>query len=565
MRWFLRVVTGVLLVGCSSAGGDGVDDGGPRVGDLGVAGDFAPPGDGAAADEGLASDAATPDDATLGADGRTPDGGAPVADGATTDAVESGDAATDGPAPDDSPPDAAPGGPYLTVAGTFNEWDPAAADARLPGDGATFAGEVELPFGEVELKFAQDGAWDVNYGAADDAAHAPRSGGLVDDGGNIRVVVPVAGPWRFEVDVPERRFALGFAGDAGPAQQALLDGIAAGVAPDIEAPVVAGGDVVFFSASPRGLAADFQAWEAAPMVATGGDMTYAARSLEPASLYHYKLADGERWHDDPQNPHVAWDTIERPGVGAFNSVVYTDGYVDGIGRLERFRFTSERLDDTREVYVWLSPRWVEGDASAPALYVHDGNESITRGHFDLALHQVYEAGSIPPMAVVFIALPDQDVRLAQYTFGDEGALGDEYADAVALELVPVVEARYPRLEAHPDWRGIIGASLGGLVSFHAAWRHPAVWHRLGGQSSSFFWADDEMIDRWGGGEVRAGLRIYLDSGSPADNHDVTVLMVEALQAAGYEDLRHVVDEGAVHDWVPWGQRFGAAVAWLFPR
>ncbi len=559
MRSVFLVLLGVLFVGCSSAGdgGDGGDD--PRLGEAGVGRDMAEAGDATVPDATPSTDdSATPTDSFVEDVPRLVDG--PVAlDTAVSDAAQ------DGQAPDVDAPDAWAGGPYLTVAGTFNEWDLAAADARLAGDGNAFAGEVELPFGEIELKFAVDGAWDVNYGAGDEAAHAPRSSGLLADGPNIRVAVPVAGRWRFEVDVAEERFALTFAGEASAAQQALLDGIEAGVAPDIEAPVVAGGDVVFFSPVLAGIGADFQDWEAAAMVPTGGEMVYAPRALEPASLYHYKLIEGDVWHDDPRNPHVAWDSIERPGLGDFNSVVYTEGYIDEIGRLERFRFASETLGNTRDVFVWLSPRWIEGDASAPALYVHDGNESITRGHFDLALHQAYEAQLIAPIAVVFIALADQDLRFAEYTYSEAGGLADEYADAVALELVPIIEARYPRIEAHPDWRGITGASLGGLVSFHAAWRHPAVWHRIGGQSSSFFWADNEMISRWGDGELREGLRFYLDSGSPADNHDVTVLMVDALRDRGYLDLRHVVDEGAVHDWIPWGERFGAAVAWLFPR
>lgn len=450
-------------------------------------------------------------------------------------------------------PDAEVGGPFYTVAGTFNDWDPAAADARLRLRGNRYVGEVELPFGPVEFKFAADGNWDLNFGAADDAGHAPRDQPLVDDGPNLIAEIPVAGPWRFELNPGFRSFTMEFVGEATDGQQALLDAIADGRAPDIESPVVVGGEVVFFHRRTAGLTGDFQDWEAGPMVSTSGPMVYATRTFERGARHEYKLVDGERWFADPSNPNVAWDGIPNPGVGAFNSVLYTEGYAHEVGRLERFRWQSARLNDERDVYVFLPPGF-EALEALPSLYVHDGNESITRSRMDLALGNAGIA-----VLGVFVALPNQNLRIAQYTYGEPESRGDAYVDALATELVPLVEARYPTVAGR---RGIIGASLGGLISLHAAWRHPAVWTHIGSQSGSFFWAENEMVTRWTGAERHPDIDFYLDSGSPEDNHDVTILLRDALQATGYE-VHHVVEEGAQHEWAAWGGRFAAAVAWMF--
>jgi hypothetical protein len=59
------------------------------------------------------------------------------------------------------------------------------------------------------------------------------------------------------------------------------------------------------------------------------------------------------------------------------------------------------------------------------------------------------------------------------------------------------------------------------------------------------------------------LRIYLDSGCPNDNCDVTEQMTSVLMAQSY-DFRHVEQQGAQHDWSYWKGRFAGALAFLFP-
>ncbi len=65
----------------------------------------------------------------------------------------------------------APTGSRVSVAGTFNQWDPEALPlADHNGDGV-FRGRLELAPGAYEYKFVVDGAWILDEGNPDFAAN----------------------------------------------------------------------------------------------------------------------------------------------------------------------------------------------------------------------------------------------------------------------------------------------------------------------------------------------------------------------------------------------------------
>ncbi|MFU8803391.1 MAG: hypothetical protein ACNA8W_06255 [Bradymonadaceae bacterium] len=83
----------------------------------------------------------------------------------------------------------------------------------------------------------------------------------------------------------------------------------------------------------------------------------------------------------------------------------------------------------------------------------------------------------------------------------------------------------------------------------------------GGMSSSFFWADEhifDILDERGCQDVE----FYLDSGSPADNYQITLQMRDRLNALGCEHT-HLVEEGGLHEWSYWhGRVHGLLEAFL---
>lgn len=279
------------------------------------------------------------------------------------------------------------------------------------------------------------------------------------------------------------------------------------------------------------------------------------RFISVSEGYHeYKVVfnDGAAWFTDLGNRHIKWDGINTNSTGGFNSVLRPELRPANQGRMVWWpEVSSSELSNAREVYIHLPPGYDEAPARRyPTLYVHDGNESIVRSQ----LHEIADAWSAGDKAIIlaFVALPTQNVRIAEYTMGTADARGDQYARFIAQTLVPKVDAQL-RTQAQAKARGLVGASLGGLISYWIAINYPSIFEYTAGMSSSFWWEDDLIIKDL---ELRGcqGLRYYLDSGSPADNSVSTRLMRDLLMRLGCT-VRHLEEPGGQHDWSYWRGRF----------
>lgn len=286
------------------------------------------------------------------------------------------------------------------------------------------------------------------------------------------------------------------------------------------------------------------------------------RTSDDAHLYKLVYGQGSSWRTDPTNRNVQWDGIVKDGVGDFNSVIGVASSPSTTGRMVWWPdVESPELNNTRAVYVHLPPGYdASSGALYPSLYVHDGNESITRAQF----HEVADAWSQEQgnqgIVMVFVALASQDDRMREYTMGAQDTQGDAYTDFLANTLVPAVELNV-RARPRAQSRGLLGASLGGLISFWGALRYPTIFEYTGGMSSSFFWEQDFMLT-----QVQArgcqGLRYYIDSGEPRDNADVTRLMRDVLTQKGCE-FEHIEQPNGRHEWSFWKARLPNALRMFY--
>ena len=273
----------------------------------------------------------------------------------------------------------------------------------------------------------------------------------------------------------------------------------------------------------------------------------------PAGRSAYKLVygDGAAWFTDPSNPNISWDGVEGAGVGDFNSVL-TRG-VRGPRLVQVPGVYSPELDNRRDLYVLLPAAYGDDPGRRfPSLYLHDGNESLSRSQLDDVASGWIGDDPSRALILVFAHLPSQDVRLAEYTFGTPDSRGDDYSAFFARTLVPLVDASF-RTRADPGARGVAGASLGGLISYRIATQYPGVFEYAAGMSSSFWWEDRLMVD-----ELRLlgcqSQTFYLDSGAPGDGVEGTRAMRDALVDLGCTHT-HVEEPDASHDWFYWKRRF----------
>jgi enterochelin esterase family protein len=330
------------------------------------------------------------------------------------------------------------------------------------------------------------------------------------------------------------------------------------------------------------VAGAFNEWSntATPLVQVRDTDLYLAEVDVPRTgPQPYKLFKGEAYFPDPLARHVEWDGLNLQDVGSFNSLVYP-GLQDATkGRLTAwYGVPATELGDRRDVFVY-TPAAYDGPQcpSLPVMYFHDGNESLTRESFAQAADSHYAASPRDAAVLVFVALPNQNVRLAQYTFPPKKdpewptPTGDAYLDFIRDDLMPRVETSF-RVRTGPEHTGIAGASLGGLISVYAGFQMPEKFGFVGCQSGSLFWPHDGEVDRDDGNAmiVRAGqdpvlpLRFYVDHGSPTagctrddepggDDCQSSLDFVRTLKSRGYT-VAHWNEPGAAHDWFYWKKR-----------
>jgi len=242
-------------------------------------------------------------------------------------------------------------------------------------------------------------------------------------------------------------------------------------------------------------------------------------------------------------------------------------FADTHGSLSPHFQVGSRNGAVYEVRVYLPPGYDENTLKRyPTLYAHDGanvfqpEEAFGRVPWDLdATSDLLDTMSVIDKVIV-VAVHARD-RNRDYT-----APGyDGYARFVAEDLVPRIDASFRTL-AEARHRATLGSSLGGVVALHLAWSRPDVFGKAACLSSSFGYGDD-LLARVARDERRA-LRLYLDSGWPADNFEPTRRMAQLLVQRGFElgrDLLYFAFPLALHSERYWAARVHLPFQYLFGR
>ena len=182
-------------------------------------------------------------------------------------------------------------------------------------------------------------------------------------------------------------------------------------------------------------------------------------------------------------------------------------------------FEMPQLQRSRRVWLYLPPGYDAPGNTAryPVLYMHDGQNV-----FDAATSYVGEWGvdeTLDSLAAAGVTAPivvavdhGGERRLDEYspwrneTFrwpGSDpdapaapgpgpGGEGEAYVEFLTTTLKPTIDARFRTLPGR-ETTGILGSSMGGLISLYAALRHPDVFGRVGVFSPAF-WFAPEMYD-----------------------------------------------------------------------
>jgi len=250
-----------------------------------------------------------------------------------------------------------------------------------------------------------------------------------------------------------------------------------------------------------------------------------------------------------------------------------------VGNIRYLRKVPSRfLPRKRDIIVWLPPDYEENPKKRyPVLYMHDGQNLFEAStafggvewRVDETANQLINTGQMDETIVVGIDNAGGN-RIWEYTpccdpsYGGGGA--DVYESFIIQTVKPYVDQSYRTLSGNRN-SAIMGSSLGGLVSFYIGRRHPEVFARLGGLSSSFWWNNQMLPRDVEVSTIKVPVGIYIDAGTNNDGLTDTTRMKNALVADGYvqgQDLSYYVAQGASHNESSWAARLHIPLTYLFP-
>lgn len=371
-------------------------------------------------------------------------------------------------------------------------------------------------------------------------------------------------------------------GQGGGAAALALDDVLAALRADLEGARLAysrshgfplpveldDGTSAFLVVSTLGLpsvAGDFDGWAGTPLT---GDQGFSWAALEMAPGDGYKLTDQVEFVPDDWSRAYRYDD--------FGELSLVHPAPASPPHLERFFAIEGAGLGPRTVRVW-----VPSEPPTHVLYAHDGQNLFDPGAF-FGGWKLDE--SVPP-AMLVVAIDNTPARMDEYTHvpdvigGDTmGGQGDAYASLLEGTVRPLVADVY----GEPQKAGLLGSSLGGLISLHVADRNPEGYVFAASLSGTLGWGsigdgvhNETLIERFAS-TPKVPVVLYLDSGGGGatcedadgdglhdddleadDNYCETLQMLDAVVGAGWTlegDVFHWHEPGAPHNEAAWAAR-----------
>ncbi|TCI64337.1 alpha/beta hydrolase [Exiguobacterium sp. SH3S1] len=256
--------------------------------------------------------------------------------------------------------------------------------------------------------------------------------------------------------------------------------------------------------------------------------------------------------------------------------------------IETRQVTITPFERERTVRIYTPNDYELTDKRYSVLYMHDGQNAFDDA--DASYNMSWRVGeyldaSKRDLIVVAIDSAPGEMRLDEYgpwenpfvgetLYGRDmtlGGQGSAYIEYVAQELKPMIDAEY---RTKPDETGMIGSSMGGLISIYAACVYPDVFQRVASLSSAFWFNQTELEQLIESSDLTGIERLYMDVGrkeveQPSEDGPTNEMYLESSERV-YALLRDKVDhlrfeaiEEGVHNELAWRERFPMVVSYLF--
>lgn len=250
--------------------------------------------------------------------------------------------------------------------------------------------------------------------------------------------------------------------------------------------------------------------------------------------------------------------------------------------------TSPHLGRARHISVYLPPSLAaarsangsgpESSRRYPVIYFHDGQNMfdertsyVGEWHADETLDALAKDG----IEAIAVAVPNAgDERMDEYspwrgrgTPGRRlvGGKGNEYLEWLVEVVKPLIDKSFPTRTDRAG-TGVLGSSLGGLISLYALAKYPETFGMVGAMSPTLRWHNYSITKLYQEQDIPK-TRIHLDMGG-REHRGLTIdarRMRDVLLAKGWVegvDLSYVEDRYAHHHEDAWSRRLPDALRFL---
>lgn len=237
-------------------------------------------------------------------------------------------------------------------------------------------------------------------------------------------------------------------------------------------------------------------------------------------------------------------------------------------------FFMPQLGRSRRVRLLLPLDYDNTSIDYPVLYMHDGQNLFSASESFAGEWEVDEAlanfESEGYSGAIVVAIDNGGgLRIDEYTpwanpeYG--GGEGSDYIEFIVNTLKPYVDEHYRTLSDREN-TGIMGSSLGGLISHYAGVKYPNVFSKVGVFSPSFWFTNDIYTFTEAQGHNEAQKFYFLGGGQESATLEADIdSMISTMEDVGSQSDEikfKFVPNGEHSEWF-WAQEFPEAFEWLF--
>ncbi len=240
-------------------------------------------------------------------------------------------------------------------------------------------------------------------------------------------------------------------------------------------------------------------------------------------------------------------------------------------RIDSWEIQSYYLNRKVKIWTYLPPSYAYTQERLPVLYMHDGQnlfeDSLSYAgewKVDESLDSLYyKTGK----QLVVIGIENGgDKRIEELSPNSHpqygGGQAASYLKFLKFELVPKAEQKY-NIAQNPQLRGIMGSSLGGLISFYEAFQPHSPFRKFGVYSPSF-WFDTNSFDWAKNQTIPKNSKMVLMIGEKEEQEHLRVIKMDSILKIHQRIVlkTEVYPEGEHKEWF-WARSFRKDIEWLF--